>query len=446
MGIMFTESFQRFARGTFGSGSVTATNMLRPIQTDSEWSERAWTTGGNLTVNGTYAVADSYGMVGIIQDPIVAVKNRLSMDANLTPAGGTNYNPNNQMGYALARTFPAAKTKYQVGFLARFRGGAYLTAARGQAYAFEFTPVMAKVTASSNLQFRYAYVGSTSAANQLASIFGADNLGVPGTTWANMTTVAASLDVPPVLRINGVVDPNASQIKLQYDTDHFFEIEVDITNQTLKIWVDDIYAGLATWSATYGPQLANGFQIHMIRASTGSGASNQDYGGVMISDIYCLDMSDGQTPNTRLGKTTRVMGEAPDTDISTMFTRPAGFNGNYDVINDPIVDNTVPANYLTGDGAGTEDVYQTATSNINLFAGTVHGVVLRARYQNASATTHELAITSDDGTTKKVSSLGNVAASTGLIMKSVVLNKDPSGNAWTAAKAASLKYGFKIVS
>lgn len=438
MGIAMMEGFQRFDVGDFDFAAK------RPIQTDSEWREFAGYNSIGDTTNATWGTSATVRSVGIFQDPVVATKKRLGM--------GVSTGTVTQSGsgvYGLERLFPAPKTKYVVGFLARFKLGAYQSANPTQNYnfaqMFEFCAAgrLRLNPNSTNYQPRYIAVGGLAAAAQ--SVFGADQFNQPATNWSGVSTASSNPNQAPTFRIKGSADPNGAGIQLKWDTDHFFECEVDTIAQTLKIWVDDVYAGTATWNATYDAALTNGFQIRMAYAYGSNFIASSDLGGLFISDIYCIDLADGQTPNARLGKTTRVMGEAPDTDISTMFTRPDGFTGNYDVINDPIANTATPTAYLSGDGAGAEDMYQTANSTITQFAGSVYGVQIHARYQNASASSHALAVTTQDATTKTENSLGNIAAGSGVQMKSVILNKTPSGDAWTPAKAAALKYGFKIV-
>lgn len=439
MGIAMMEGFQRFDVGDFDF------TTKRPIQTDSEWREFAGFNGSADATNYQWTVATTVRTVGIYQDPVVASKKRLGMGITT----GTASQSSGTGVFGIERVFAAPKTKYVVGFLARFKLGAYQSASPTLNYniaqLFEFcAPGRLRLnTSNTNFQPRYSVVGGLTAAAQ--SVFGADQANQAATNWSGISTAASNPNQSPTFRIKGATDPNGAGIQLKWDTDHFFECEVDTVAQTLKIWVDDVYAGTATWNATYDAALANGFQIRMAYTYGANFAANADLGGVYISDIYCLDLADGQTPNARLGKTTRVMGEAPDTDISTMFTRPDGFAGNYDVINDPITSTAAPSAYLSGDGAGAEDMYQTANSTITQFAGTVYGVQVHARYQNASASAHNLAITTQDDTTKTENSLGNIAAGSGIQMRSVILNKTPSGDAWTPAKAAALKYGFKIV-
>lgn len=445
MGIITTESFARFARGKFDFSAGTS-GLARPIQADTEWREITGYAAVADAQNGAFYANDDIG-IGIVQDPIVASKNRLCMDSIVVPA-------NTKIGaghtYCLEKLFSTPKTKFQVGFLCRFPTGQYTkdnpASTTVMGYGIELCAAGRSRSNNSAAQPRYATVAGASgaAAHSVVSI---DTFGVPGTPMPTLTTVVNNGSTTPTFRIKGTTDPNGAGIALKMDTDIFVEVEVDTTNQTLRIWVDDVYAGTSAWSASGSGDapFTNGFQIRLYRGGTTNYAVTTDLGGVMLSDVYCLDLSDGVVPNTRLGKSTRVMGEAPDADVSTMFSRPDGFAGNYDVVNDPIASNSAPTVYLTGEGEGTEDLYRTAGSNIGSFAGTVYGVVLRARYQNASGSAHTLAITSSDGTTKTENSLGSVAAGTGVLMKSVVLNKAPDNSAWTPAKAAALRYGFKIV-
>jgi len=443
MGVLMMESFQRFAQVDFDNAGA---GPLRPIQTDGEWREFAGYYNVQDAVNGPLNAANGYGYVGLVQDPIVATKTRLGMGVKLT-GGSHNY----QHVYGLDRLFAAPKTKYTVGFLVRFRYPGYLAGLTSgfinETYGFEFcAPGRQRLAVSTANQPRYIAVGGTNTAAGTQAVVSADTMNTPGTVMGSATSPNFTVNAVPTFRMNGQADPNGVGVSMTMDTDHFFEVEVDITNKTLKVWMDDIYCGTTPWADAYHSALANGFQLRLLRfEGTSNYGSTTDSGGIYLSDIYCVDNTDGVVPNSRLGKTTRVMGESPDKDISTMFTPPSGFSGNYDVINDPIANNALPTNFLSGDGAGAEDMYQTAGSNIKAFAGTVYGVQIHARFQNASATTHQLAVTTDDGTTKTENSLGNIGAGTGVLMKSIVLNKTPSGGAWTPAAAAALKYGFKIV-
>lgn len=435
MGAVMMESFQRFDTGPFDLAAK------RPIQTDSEWREFASNSSTQDTTNGAWTQNIAYRSMGIYQDPVVATKKRLGF--GIVPGTTTQQLAGN---YGLERLFPTPRTKYVVGFLARFKMGAYVVNSNGYDFTqfFEFCAAgRTRLNLSSTTQLRYFVVGGITPAAQ--SAFGADISNRATQNWAVVTSNGTIDKVPPTFRMKGAADPNNSGIQLKYDTDHFFECEVDTVAQTIKVWVDDVYAGTAAWNATYDAGFANGFQIRYGYVFGGNFAANADMGGLYISDIYCVDLTDGVAPNTRLGKTTRVMGEAPDSDVSTMFTRPDGFNGNYDVVNDPIADTAAPSAYLSGDGAGAEDMYQSAGSAITQFAGSVYAVQIHARFQNASASSHTLAIPTQDATTKTENSLGNIGAGSGIQMRSVVLNKTPSGDAWTPAKAAALKYGFKIV-
>jgi len=441
MGIIMMESFSRFGQVDFDNAGNGA---IRPVQTDQEWRE--WTGYYNVadTLNGTLNASPSYQAVGFYQDPIVPSKTRLGLDVK--PVSGSH---NNNHAYGLERVFPTPKTKYTVGFLIRWRVGPTLTptGALGEAFGFEFFAAgRVRMSPSSSIQPRFGVIGGTNSGAGLQAVVSADNMGQANNAVNTISNVTTNSSTPPTFRMGGVTDPNGLGVQLQYENDHFFEVEVDVPNKTLKVWVDDLYCGLVPWADQYHNILANGFQIRLHRhLALNTYSSTTDFGGIYLSDIYCIDNTDGVVPNTRLGKTTRVFGEAPDKDISTMFTPPSGFTSNYDVINDPITTVANPTVFLSGDGVGAEDVYQTANSNIQSFAGTVYGVQIHARFQNASAVTHNLAVTADDGTAKTENTVGNIPAGTGVQMRSVVLNKQPSGAAWTPAAAAALKYGFKIV-
>lgn len=443
MGIIMMEGFQRFARGPF---DYATTGPARPIQADSEWAEYASYGAVADTQNGAFQTA-ARQWVGIAPDPVIASKSRLGLDVVL-PTAARDATP---LAYCIERVFPAARSKYTVGFLVRFPLGQYFkdnpTATVRMGYGVEFCPAGRRRLASSASQPRYATQGGATPARHTAAVFSADTMGIPGTLMSNMADASNRYTTTPTFRMGGTADPNGVGISMKLDTDHYVEVEVDVPGTTVKVWVDDVYAGTLPWSADTHAAFSSGFQIRLYRGAFSGTTANPawDIGGVMVSDIYAVDNSDGVSPATRLGKTTRVLGDSPDTDVSTQFSRPGGFASNSDVVNRAIASNETPSTFLTGDGAGTADVYQTSASPVTTMAGTVYGVQVHARFQNASAAAHELAVTADDGTAIEAS-LGNVAAGTGVIMKSVVMNRAPSGVEWTPETAARLKYGFKIVS
>jgi hypothetical protein len=438
MGVLFTESFMRFARGQMSGYPANA--PVFALNADTEYTIKGGTysdtamnlmsSGGRLTLA---ASTDGGNVFGIAADPVIASKNRLSLHLPQPTAGGYSST------LSIGRTFSSAKTHYMLGFLVRFNAGSVRTAtpattvSRASGFCFTIRNGIRTGSTTANLLSASPSVIS----NRLFIISDAN-----AATWAAAGALTSTNgNTPPTFYINGTRDLNGTGKALAFDTDYFVEIEVDTVAQSIKYWIDDTYLGAGPWSPSFS-DLANGFELWNIMYNS----LTTDAGSATLSDIYCLDMSDGVTPNTRLGGSTRVLGEAPDTDVSVQFTPPAGFDSNHDVIDDPIASAAAPVNFLTGDGIGTKDIYRNANSVIGQLAGSVYAVTVRARYANASGSSHELAMVTKDATTETDNSLGTVAPGSGSRMSSVVLNRDPSGNAWTLSSAAALQYGFKIKS
>lgn len=432
MGVIHTESFQRFGRGIFGFAANSDTMLLAA---DTEYVTKFALNGtATMTQNGAYNTRSTSQNIGIVQDPITGSKNRLgvnAVDPTLVVADASSM--------SLERTFATPTTHYIVGFLVRFAAGSVKTASPATA--------IARSHALSFATLNQAKTG-TGTANGISSNIPAAAGHVFTASDVNAATIVSNVgtsmyNTPPSFYMGTAKtkDPNASGKALAYDQDIFVEIEVDTVAQLIKVTIDDVYVGNVTWAAGYST-LNTGFAMWLSTAYSASGSA----GALYLSDIYVIDANDSVAPTARLGSTTRVMGEAPDTDVQAQFTRPSGFTSNHDVVDDQITAVAAPANFLSGDTVNQEDRYKTAASNIGSSAGLVYAVNVRTRYNNASATNHEMAAVIKDATNEVNVGYGVTAAGSPIKMSSAIFNKDPSGAAWTPASAATVEYGFKIKS
>lgn len=116
MGVMFTESFARFARGPWDAWTAALFTANVPLLADTEYTFRgtaytnAWIPNGQIQ----FAANSTHMVYSIYQDPIVGFKNRFAL--NLPSPAYAGYGG----GLEFNRTFPVPKTKYILGFLLRF--------------------------------------------------------------------------------------------------------------------------------------------------------------------------------------------------------------------------------------------------------------------------------------------------------------------------------------
>lgn len=435
MGVIRTEGFQRFQRMLAGPEGVNnytdPAAILRP-----EFSERRSAlenVGASVPVpalSATWANLNQGSRCAIVQDPISAGKNRLSRPSVpwIAPSGIASYG----FGNSFNLPFASAKTHYVFGGLIRTVKNH--TSALASA---NFNSGISIAALNAPLSGGNVYISAAwypTAATKLFSINN-ESLGVD-----------TSYTAAPVYSFSTLTDGDKLK-PLLWDVDYYVEIEVDTVNNRYLVWIDDF---LIRDSALPGPVAAftQGLSIFFSDRYYGSAPANMPNipFRYMISDMYVLDRSDSVAPTSRLGMTTRVAGFSPDTDVSVEFNRPSGFASNAAVVGGAIASQALPTAYLSGDAAGTTDIYDSSTKTVNSVAALVYAVSVKSRFMNGSAASHEVAAVLSDGATEVDSSYGAVAPASGLNARSVVFHQGPGGVPLTPAGVDELKFGFKIVS
>ncbi|WPK30441.1 hypothetical protein SLP22_0036 [Salmonella phage BAU.Micro_SLP-22] len=432
MGLIHTESWQRFPNDTpmhlplTNNANNAASNYFL---TEKEYSTRQAQGAQDIASTGSTAIRTPQ----TVTDPVEADKQRLvwpgTVPASMVSTTGVSISE-------LVFTFPTAKTHYIVGFLVRVDAGTR----KRQTPAGTFNLAQALIFAA-NLATRYSNSDSFLAygfPSNTHNIFTVHN----GSTQTVLPiTQSSSFAVKPTFTF-GAAMPTLGTPS-DYDTDYFIEIEVDTVNRVLNIWKDDVLVGQPSWRTSPHDTLKNGFSLWMTSIAAASGFYSNEYGGIMLSDLYVIDCNDGIAPTTRLGSSTRVRGEAPNKDIRTDFTRPDGYDSNAAVVSQKVTPGN-PTVFLQADGDNATDIYQTDKSNISQYAGKIYGVTIRTRSANASVSPHSMAIVTKDAQTESETSLGVFGPTDGFKSGKVVLATDPSGNEWTVPNAANLQYGLRV--
>lgn len=110
----------------------------------------------------------------------------------------------------------------------------------------------------------------------------------------------------------------------------------------------------------------------------------EESGPVLISDIVVgeSNSSDGEVV---FGPSTRVWGDAPNSDIEISFKRPQSFDSNASVVGAPMGTNVVDEGAELSGGAGDRDMYKTDGSSMPDFAGNILGVQIKSIVRAPSA-------------------------------------------------------------
>lgn len=235
------------------------------------------------------------------------------------------------------------------------------------------------------------------------------------------------------------------------ETDIFIEVEIDTTNNLVRVWFDDLLlidsafavGSLASAAAAFG----QGVSIYSAVRNT----TTSSFGlfiAVTFRDVYCLSV-DGVAPFQRLGPTTQVIGELPTDDAQAEFTRPAGYDANADVAALPVTTN--PPEYLTADQVDQEDRYTVADSVVATAASAVYAIGVKTMLANYAAASHSVGAvvqtdTGGGGATSETVSLGSISPGSGFVNKAAYFTQDPdTGAAWTPAGAAAAEFGLKVL-
>lgn len=154
------------------------------------------------------------------------------------------------------------------------------------------------------------------------------------------------------LSIRWGTDAAQSSKKLVVGAMNYMEVRID--NATVSVWIDDQFVMQKAVSLV--PQSVAFIFENNINAGAGGTNMSGNPGRWAISNMYHM-VNDGVSPTVRLGPTTRVVGQRPDTDIDVRFIRPVAAPTNASVAAQDLVDQ--PTQQLQSTTVGDYDTYQT---------------------------------------------------------------------------------------
>lgn len=165
-------------------------------------------------------------------------------------------------------------------------------------------------------------------------------------------------------------------------------LEARISANEVSVWLDDVFVMQKVISLI--PQSIG--LIFENNVNNGVGGTNMSGapGRWAVGNMYILAV-DGITPQVRLGPTTRVIAQRPDTDMDVRFVRPAGYETNAAVAAQDLVDQ--PSAQLQSTTVGDFDLYQTVGGNSGdavRSMGMVHAVAVKALSQNLEPEVHQV--------------------------------------------------------
>lgn len=209
-------------------------------------------------------------------------------------------------------------------------------------------------------------------------------------TWSAIGVVIASAKeafrITNDLSIRWGADAAQSSRKLVAGQMNY--LEVRISANEVSVWLDDVFVMQKIVSLI--PQ-SLGF-IFENNANAGVGGTNMSNlpGRWAVGNMYFLAV-DGITPQVRLGPTTRVIPQRPDTDVDVRFIRPVGYDTNAAVAAQDLVDQ--PSAQLQSTTVGDFDMYQTVgggSGDAIRTMGMVHAVAVKALAQNLEPEVHQV--------------------------------------------------------
>jgi hypothetical protein len=215
-------------------------------------------------------------------------------------------------------------------------------------------------------------------------------------------------------------------------------IEYRITPTEIRIWMDDTL--VLQKNASFSVETI-GFGMMSWGGDSASSNVSGPGGQWSISNWYNL-AENADTPNVRLGATTRVIGVKPASDSSAQFARPSAYASNAQVAALPF--NPDAQDFLKTDTVGVKDIYNGVDDIATASAGLVHAVSVKVLAKNIDTVPHAI---------KPIVVSGGVESGVAVPMAdtlktiSSISTIDPStGIAWTPAAAATAKFGMKIES
>lgn len=181
----------------------------------------------------------------------------------------------------------------------------------------------------------------------------------------------------------GTDAPQASK-KLTVGAVNYMEIRIDAA--TVSIWIDDVFVMQKTVSLV---SEAVAFIFENNANPTGTNMSGAP-GRWSLGNMYYMAI-DGVAPQQRLGPTTRVIGQRPDTDIDVRFIRPLAAPSNASVAAQDLVDS--PPQQLQSTNIGDFDTYATedpVTGAAIRTLGLVHAVTVKTLAANLEPDPHKV--------------------------------------------------------
>lgn len=381
MSVLFTESFMRYPR------VADATALLQA--------------GGINAYNQTSSTT-----IGVADDPVFAVRNALRMYGVRTSGAGN---------HGAVANFAADGPIYRAGFRL---GMFFIKDGTSLAGAHTTTNVTERIIIS-----------------RLNPPVGGDLTSVALLRF----TVAGANNNDYTVRVATLISGSLQLLDVPFSEDVYVELEVDTTTGRVRAWLNDLLAvdglvsgGLSTYT--------QGFSISL--RGTQSSSVNGWSVGVLIRDMYILKV-DGVAPEQRLGPTTQVIGERPDTDVQAEFARPAGFDTNAAVAAQPLA--LIPEAFLVGDEAGTRDLYGVSGSVVPSTAARVYAVGVKTMVANYAAGPHTVAAVINDEQGAQVANMPVLLSASGFLNRQHYFSVDSEGNEWTPTSAANASFGLQVI-
>lgn len=188
------------------------------------------------------------------------------------------------------------------------------------------------------------------------------------------------------LSIRWGTDAAQSSKKLNVGALNYMEVRIDTGN--VSVWIDDTF--VMQKSVSLIPQsVAFIFENNINANPLGTNMSGNP-GRWALSNMYFM-VNDGILPTVRLGPTTRVVGQRPDTDIDVRFIRPASAATNAEVAGQDLVD--TPPKQLQSTTVGDYDTYQTVNAVTNAKVKSlamVHAVGIKVLASNLEPDVHKI--------------------------------------------------------
>jgi hypothetical protein len=206
----------------------------------------------------------------------------------------------------------------------------------------------------------------------------------------------------------------------------FIEIEIDKTNNVVRVWANDTLQLTVALPGGVG----TAYTITWGMSSTSAVA-----GTIEIDDLYILDSSGGQN-NARLGPV-QIITRAPTADVTTQWTPvPAGAASHYSVLAQ-LEPGKVNAPYLQANVDGKVDKF---TSNVVLpNANMIFGVALVSYARKGDLDNRSIGMTIETaGGNTEV----QVPLDTAFAFKQTIFEQAPGGVPWTQNIVESSAFGI----